>query len=55
MTDPAHIAAHELDDEPIYFTANQQRIVRAGECARVEQQLLEWQYQLTNGRTPGPD
>jgi hypothetical protein len=55
MADPAHIAAHDPDDGIIYFTAHQQRIVRAGECARVEQKLLERQYRLANGRTPGPD
>jgi hypothetical protein len=42
------------DDEPIYFTPNQQRIIRAGECARAEQQRLEKQLGLQNGRTARP-
>ena len=50
-----HLPTPESDDEPIYYTPNQQRIIRAGELARAEQQLLERQYQLDNGRTPGPD
>ena len=42
----------ELDDEPVYFTPNQQRIIRAGECARAEQQRLEQLLGLQDGRTP---
>jgi hypothetical protein len=42
-------------DEPIYFTPHRQRIIRAGECARLEQQRLEKQLGLENGRTPRPD
>jgi hypothetical protein len=41
--------------EPIYFTPHRQRIIRAGECARLEQQRLEKQLGLENGRTPRPD
>jgi hypothetical protein len=44
-----------FDDEPVYFTPNQQRIVRAGECARAEQQRLEQLLGLQDGRTPRPD
>jgi hypothetical protein len=56
MAKPAHIAAHELDDdEPTFTTPNQQRIIRAGECARAEQQRLEQQLRLQDGRTPRPD
>ena len=43
----------ESDDEPIYFTPNQQRIIRAGKCARLEQERLE--RQLRDSRTPGPE
>ena len=39
-------------DEPIYFTPHRQRIIRAGECARAEQALLEKQLGLQDGRTP---
>jgi hypothetical protein len=53
MAKPAHIAAHELDDdEPIFTTPNQQRIIRAGECARAEQQRLEQLLGLQDGRPP---
>jgi hypothetical protein len=51
MTDTAYSPA--LDDEPIYFTAHQQRIILAGKCARAEQERLE--RQLRDSRTPGPD
>ena len=43
----------ETDDEPIYFTPNQKRIIAAGKCARAEQERLE--RQLRDSRTPGPD
>jgi hypothetical protein len=42
------------DDEPLYFTPNQQRIITAGECARTEQARLEKQLGLLDGRTPRP-
>ena len=53
MAKPAHIAAHDPDDEIIYFTPNQQRIIRAGKCARLEQERLE--RQLRDSWTPGPE
>jgi hypothetical protein len=43
-----------VDDDPVYFTPNQQRIIRAGECARLEQRRLEQQLGLQDGRTPRP-
>ena len=45
----------ESDDEPVYFTPNQQRIIRAGECAQLEQRRLEKLLGLDTGRTPRPD
>jgi hypothetical protein len=45
-------AGPELDDEPVYFTPNQQRIIRAGELARAEQERLERESRLLRGQTP---
>jgi hypothetical protein len=42
------------NDELIYFTPNEQRIIRAGECAQAEQRRLEKQLGLLDGRTPRP-
>ena len=46
---------HESDDEAITYTAHRQRIIQAGNCARLEQTRLEQQLKLENGRTPRPD
>jgi hypothetical protein len=46
---------HESDDEAITYTAHRQRIIQAGNCARLEQTRLERELGLVNGRTPGPD
>ena len=69
MANPAHIAAHVGDapvssnapstshndtDETIEYTANRQRIIVAGKCARAEQERLEKELGLQNGRTPRP-
>jgi hypothetical protein len=43
----------ETDDEVIYFTPNRQRIIRAGKCARLEQERLE--RQLRDSRMRGAD
>jgi hypothetical protein len=51
-----HLPTPESDDEPIECrTANRRAVSTAGRLARAEQQRLEQQYQLANGRTPGPD
>jgi hypothetical protein len=41
------------DDEPVYFTPNQQRIIAAGKLARAEQQRLERECRLLRGQIPG--
>jgi hypothetical protein len=44
----------EPDDEVIAYTAHRQLVILAGNCARLEQQRLEHQLKLENGRTPRP-
>jgi hypothetical protein len=43
----------ESDDEPVYFTPNQRRIIAAGKLARAEQERLERESRLLRGQTPG--
>jgi hypothetical protein len=59
MTDPAHSLDHpassQLDDETIEYVPNRRVVITAGKCARAEQQRLEKELGLQDGRTPGPD
>jgi hypothetical protein len=58
MTDtahnPDHPASSQLDDEPIEYVPNRRAIITAGKCARTEQQRLEKELGLQDGRTPRP-
>jgi hypothetical protein len=44
----------ELDDEVIYPTPHRALVAAAGRLARAEQQRLEKELGLQNGRTPRP-
>jgi hypothetical protein len=44
----------ESDDIDYFPTPHRQLVAVAGRLARAEQQRLERQYQLANGRTPRP-
>jgi hypothetical protein len=47
-----HLPTPESDDETIVYTSHHRElIIRAGECARAEQQRPEKQLGLQNGRT----
>jgi hypothetical protein len=58
MADPAHIAAHdpvpESDEIDCFPTPNRQLIAAAGRLARAEQERLEKELGLQDGRTPRP-
>jgi hypothetical protein len=42
----------ETDDEIIYFPPNRQLIAKVGQLAKAEQQRLEREYGLQDGRRP---
>ena len=49
-----HLPTPESDDEAIVYTSHHRElIIQAGKCARAEQERLERQLRLRNGRTPG--
>jgi hypothetical protein len=59
MTDtahnPDHPASSQLDDEPIEYVPHRQQIAAAGRLARAEQERLEKETGLQDGRTPKRD
>jgi hypothetical protein len=58
MTDKQHVDGDEsgptTEDEPIVYTSHHRELIRqAGQLAKAEQERLEKQLRLRNGRTPG--
>ena len=50
-----HLPTPESDDETIYSTPHRELVAAAGRLARAEQERLERECGLVNGRTPRPD
>ena len=58
MTDKQHcdgLGGPTSDDETIEYVPNRRVVITAGKCARAEQERLEKELGLQDGRTPRPD
>ena len=63
MADPAYIPDHpassrlthagQPEDDEIIYTPNRRAVIVAGKCARAEQERLEREYRLRDGRRRG--
>jgi hypothetical protein len=58
VTDKQHcdgLGGPTSDDETIEHVPNRRVVITAGKCARAEQERLEKELGLQDGRTPRPD